>query len=1079
MKKSRYLLLLLALIVSMATKAQGILGTVTDDLGEPVIGASVVEKGNPQNGTITDFNGNFTIRVSQGTPIIISYIGYVSQEVNASNNMNVTLKEDSQTLQDVVVIGYGVQKKSVVTASIAKVSADDLSGKTRLRAEDALKGMAAGVNVTSASGQPGAKSMIRIRGIGTINSSEPLYIIDGMPTDQNGMESVNPGDIESIEVLKDAASGAIYGARAANGVILVTTKKGKVGKAQINYNFSQGWQSAWKKRDVTGATDYAILQNERRIQNGLSPLYMDPYNLKDANGDAINGFGTNWQDLLFNDNAPIQQHDVSISGASEKVNYYLSLGYFDQEGIVGGNYGQSNYDRLTIRSNNQFNLLDATKERNFLNKLDLGANLSYMRVHSTGVSDNSTWGSPLGSALYLAPTLPVTLTQLGYEDNGDPRYGQAMIDRYSAYDLYYDGNGHPYTIPGYVGSYQEQNNPIAMMQGNPNKNWSHKFMPKFSIDLQLWDELKYHFSYSAELSFWGYEGATLQKYYFSGNSNSDHTQATAYKGNNSTWQIENTLTYDKQFGKHTIGVVLGQSALKTKGDELGGSHWNLVNPDKPSINYTTGGDLELSTDADGKVTGAKSLVGVWGGPYTQHRLASLFARLSYNFDEKYMVQATIRRDGSSRFGSNKKYGTFPSFSVGWNVMNEQFMEQTRDWLTNLKLRGSWGKNGNDNIGDFAYTTLTATGGSSNYYYGQTASMTYGSKANRLANEDLKWEESEQTNVGVDFGFWNNQLTFSVDWFLKKTNGMIIDMPIPSYVGEQRPLANVGDMKNSGWEFELGYKWNISDARFAVKANAAYLKNELTNLGNDTGFLNYGISQFADGGTRAENGQPFPFFYGYKTNGILQNKAEADAYNAQYGTTSKPGDFRFVDTNNDNKITSDDRTNIGNGVPDWSFGLNFDAEWKGIDLGVFFQGVSGVDVFDATYRQDIASGNYPTWVLQRWTGEGTSNTVPTLGDSKNWVVSDMYVRDGSYLRLKNITLGYTLPRELTSKIGISRLRIYGRAENLFTWTKYWGFDPEIGAGWDNDSQKHNTQFTGVDYGVYPQARTYTIGFNISL
>ena len=1079
MKKSRYLLLLLTLMVSMATKAQSILGTVTDDLGEPVIGASVVEKGNPQNGTITNIDGEFKLNVNAGTTIIISYIGYLTQELSARNGMTVVLKEDVQTLKDVVVIGYGVQKKSVVTASIAKVSADDLEGKTRLRAEDALKGMAAGVNVTSASGQPGAKSMIRIRGIGTINSSEPLYIIDGMPTDQNGMESVNPGDIESIEVLKDAASGAIYGARAANGVILVTTKKGKIGKAQINYNFSQGWQSAWKKRDVTGATDYAILQNERRVQNGLSPLYQDPYNMVDANGNKITGFGTDWQDLLFNDNAPIQQHDVSISGASEKVNYYLSLGYYDQEGIVGGNYGQSNYDRLTMRSNNQFNLLDATKERNFLNKLDLGANISYMRVHNTGVSDNSTWGSPLGSALYLAPTLPVTLTQLGYEADGTPRYGQAMIDRYSAYDLYYDANGNPYTIPGYVGSYQEQNNPIAMMQGNPNKNWSHKFMPKFSIDLQLWDELKYHFTYSAELSFWGYEGATLQKYYFSGNSNSDHTQATAYKGNNSTWQVENTLTYDKQFGKHTIGVVLGQSALKTKGDELGGSHWNLVNPEKPSINYTTGGDLELSTDADGKVTGAKSLVGVWGGPYTQHRLASLFGRLSYNYDEKYMLQATIRRDGSSRFGSNNKYGTFPSFSVGWNVMNEDFMMNTRNWLTNMKLRASWGKNGNDNIGDFAYTTLTETGGSSNYYYGQTASMTYGSKANRLANEDLKWEESEQTNIGLDFGFWNNQLTFSVDWFMKKTNGMIIDMPIPSYVGEQRPLANVGDMENSGWEFELGYKWNIGDARFAVKANASYLKNELKNLGNDTGFLNYGISQFADGGTRAENGQPFPFFYGYKTNGILQNQAEADAYNAQYGTSSKPGDFRFVDTNGDNKITSDDRTNIGDGIPDWSFGLNFDAEWKGFDLGVFFQGVSGVDVFDATYRQDIASGNYPTWVLQRWTGEGTSNTVPTLGDSKNWVVSDMYVRDGSYLRLKNITIGYTLPRSLTNKIGISRLRIYGRAENLFTWTKYWGFDPEIGAGWDNDSQKHNTQYTGVDYGVYPQARTYTIGFNISL
>ncbi len=1082
MEKSRFLLLSLALIVSMITKAQGILGTVTDELGEPIIGASVVEKANPQNGAITDLDGKFTLNVTEGTPIIITYIGYSNQEVNARNNMTVMMKEDSETLQDVVVIGYGVQKKSVVTASIAKVSSDDLDGKTRLRAEDALKGMAAGVNVTSSSGQPGSKSMIRIRGVGTINNSEPLYIVDGMPTDQNGMESVNPSDIESIEVLKDAASGAIYGARAANGVILVTTKKGKLGKVSVNYNFSYGWQSAWKKRDVTGATDYAILQNERRVQNGLSPLYNDPYNLVDANDNKITGFGTNWQDLLFNDNAPIVQHDVSISGASEKVNYYLSMGYFTQDGIVGGNYGQSNYDRLTIRSNNQFNILDASKERNFLNKLDVGANLSYMRVHNTSLDANSTWGSPLGSALYLAPTLPVTLTQLGYDRIGEedvPRYGQAMIDRYKAYDLYYDANGYPYTIPNYVGSYNEQNNPIAMMHNNPNKNWSHKFMPKFSLDLQLYDALKYHFSYSAELSFWGYNGATLQKYYLSGNNNSDHTQAAAYKGNNTTWQIENTLTFDKTFGKHTIGVVLGQSAMKFKGDELGGSHWNLVNPNKPSINYTTGGNLELTNDADGKVTGAKSLVGVWGGPYTEHRLASLFARVSYNYDERYMFQGTIRRDGSSRFGSNNKYGTFPSFSVGWNVMNEAFMENTRDWLTNLKFRASWGKNGNDNIGDFAYTTLTALGASSNYYYGKTASMTYGSKANRLANEDLKWEESEQTNLGLDFGFWNNQLTFTVDYFMKKTNGMIIDMPIPSYVGEQRPLANVGDMKNSGWEFELGYKWNISDARFAVKANAAYLKNKLTNIGNETGFINYGINQFSDGGTRAENGQPFPFFYGYKTDGIIQNKAEADAYNSKYGTNSKPGDFRFVDTNGDNMINSDDRTNIGNGIPDWSFGFNFDAEWKGFDLSLFFQGVSGVDIFDATYRQDIASGNYPTWVLQRWTGEGTSNTVPSLGDSKNWVCSDMYIQDGSYLRLKNITLGYTLPRSLTNKIGINRFRAYVRAENLFTWTKYWGFDPEIGAGFDNDTQKHRTENSGVDYGVYPQARTFTIGFNISL
>ena len=708
----RIVFALFAVLLSSAAYAQNIVGTVVDESGDPVIGATVLEKANPKNGVITNNDGQFTIKVNAGATLVVSYIGYVSQEVAARNGMTIRLAEDAQTLNDVVVIGYGVQKKSVVTASIAKVSSEDLEGKTRLRAEDALKGMAAGVNVTSASGQPGSKSLIRIRGIGTINDSEPLYIIDGMPTNQDGMESVNPEDIESIEVLKDAASGAIYGARAANGVILVTTKKGKMGKAQINYNFSTGWQSAWKKRDVTGATDYAILQNERKVENGMAPVFLDPYNIIDANGDKVTGFGTNWQELLFNDNAPITQHDVSVSGASERGNYYLSLGYFSQEGIVGGNYGQSNYDRLTIRSNNNYPLFDVSKERSFLNKLDLGANLSYMRVHNTGIDANSTWGSPLGSALYLAPTLPVTLRG-GYDENGNAYIGQRMIDQYPQYDMYVDANGNPYTVPNFIGSYQEQNNPIAMMQGNPSKNWSHKFMPKFSLDLQLWDNLKYNFTYSAELSFWGYNAATLQKFYLSGNNNSDHTSVTAYKGNNSSWQVENTLTYDKQFGKHSIGVVLGQSALKSKGDELGGSHWNLVNPSKPSINYTTGGDLELTTDADGKVTGAKSLVGAWGAPYVEHRLSSLFGRLSYNYDERYMLQATVRRDGSSRFGSNKKYGTFPSVSVGWNIMNEEFMESQRQWLSNLKLRASWGKNGNENIGDFRYTVLTTTGGTSN------------------------------------------------------------------------------------------------------------------------------------------------------------------------------------------------------------------------------------------------------------------------------------------------------------------------------------------------------------------------------
>lgn len=1068
MNKNKLLTMIMALLVSVFSSAQNLItGSVTDESGEPLMGASLAEKGNERNGTTTDIDGRFSINVSNGATLLVSYIGYATQNVTARNGMTIVMQEEGLSLDEVMIIGYGVQKKSVVTASIAKISSQELEGKTRLRAEDALKGMAAGVNVTSSSGQPGSQSMIRIRGIGTINNSNPLYIIDGMPTDQNGMESVNPNDIESIEVLKDAASGAIYGARAANGVILVTTKKGQEGNATINYNFSTGWQSAWRKRDVTGATDYAILQNEKYMNGGMAPIYADPLNLTDANGDAITGFGTDWQALLFNDNAPITQHDLSVSGANDKVNYYFSVGYFTQDGIVGGNYGMSNYDRFTVRSNNLFNLIDATRQRNFLNKVDLGVNISYMKVNNTGIDANSTWGSPLGSALYLAPTLPVTLKGTA---------AQNMISQYSAYDLYYDENGNPYTIPGYIGSYNEQNNPIALMQGNPQKNWSHKFMPKLSLDMQLVGNLSYHLSLSAEQSFWGYEGATLQKYYYSGNNNSDHTQASAYKGNNTTWQIENTLTYSKTIGRHSFDLVAGQSAMKFKGDELGGSHWNLINTDKPSINYTTGGNIGLTTDENDVITGATSYVGVWGGPYIEHRLASYFGRLSYNYDERYMFQATLRRDGSSRFGTNNRFGTFPSASVGWNVTNEQFMSGTSDLISNLKLRASWGKNGNDNIGDFAYTTLTNTGGSSNYYFGTSQNLTYGSKANRLANEDLKWEESEQTDLGIDLGFFDNSLTFAVDYFVKKTNGMIIEMPIPSYVGEAKPLANAGDMVNSGWEFELGYKRNFGDLFVSVNGNASYLHNELKNLGNDTGFLNWGISQFSDGGTRAENGQPFPFFYGYKTLGVFQNQAQVDAYlNGDGGKIqpdAHPGDLIFADVNGDGRITSDDRTNIGNGTPDWTFGLNLYAEWKGFDVSAFFQGVYGADVFDATYRQDIASGNYPTWVLSRWTGEGTSNRIPMLkqGDSKNWVCSDIYIQDGSYTRLKNLTVGYTLPGNITKKAGISRLRVYGMAENLFTWTRYWGFDPEIGSG---------STGMGVDYGVYPQARTFTVGLNVTL
>jgi TonB-dependent starch-binding outer membrane protein SusC len=1079
MRQIRFLLLFAAILISSVANAQDITcsGTVVDNQNEPIIGATIMQKGASQ-GTVTDIDGHFKLTAPQGTTLVISYIGYVSQEVKIAETLNIVLKETSETLNEVVVIGYGVQKKSVVTAAIAKVSSDDLAGTAPVRMDNALKGLAAGVNVTSSSGQPGAAARIRIRGTGTINNSDPLYIVDGMPI-EGGLDYLNPNNIESIEVLKDAASGAIYGARAANGVVLVTTKEGKLGKAQINYNFSTGWQSKWRKREVCNATEYAVLQNEQYINSGQAPIYADPYSL---------GEGTDWQDLVFNDNAPVTNHDVTVSGASEKVNYYLSLGYYTQDGIVGGNYGQSNYQRLTMQSNTKYKLLDATKERNFLNKLDLSVNISYARVKNTGIAVNSEWGSALGSALALSPALTPTVSGDAADAQNALYYYKDKNNVKQYYDPLLDSNGNVLTIPGT--SYNEINNPLALFAVPAAKNWSHKFVTNFALELGVWDALKYRFSYSADLSFWGQDSNVPQTYYRSANNLAQYTSAYSDSERGTVWQVENTLSYDKTIGKHHFNVVLGQSAFKNTGYGINGSRQYLINPDKPSINYAQGNyHLTYAQDKDGnyiplydangnfiqnQISGAVVESGVAGWINNTHTMSSLFFRASYDYGERYMAQMTVRRDGSSRFGANNKYGTFPSVSLGWNITNEPYLENIRPkWLSNMKFRFSWGKNGNDNIGDFRYTVLTSTG--NNYYFGNPVTLAQGSKASGLANPDLKWEESEQTDIGLDFGFFQNALTFTVDYFKKKTNGMLMTMNIPSYVGEAKPIGNVGDMENSGVEFEAGYKFNVGTAKFAVKGNASYLHNKLLKYGNEAGYADLDSFQGAGTITRAQNGHPFPFFYGFKTDGIFQNAAEVKSYVNSDGEMIQPkavpGDVRFVDVNGDGKIDDSDRTDIGNGTPKWTFGLNFSAEWKNFDFNMFWQGVTGTDVYDATHRTDIASSNYPTWMLQRWTGEGSSNKYPRLanGDANNWQSSDLFIHDGSYLRLKNVSLGYTLPQMLTKKISIERFRVFVSAENVFTFTKYWGYDPEISSGGTS---------LGVDYGVYPQARTWTVGFNVS-
>lgn len=1046
MKKILFLILALATCLGAMAKDISVRGTVLGRSdGEPLIGASVTVEGS-NTGVSTDLDGNFNIVAPEGAKIQVSYIGYrpatfVVSEANA--NVTVTLDEDTNVLDDVVVIGYGTQKKSVVTAAISSIDEDKLATTAPVRMDNALKGLTSGVTVTSASGQPGEAARVRVRGIGTINNSEPLYIVDGMPI-EGGLDYLNPSDIKSIEVLKDAASGAVYGARAANGVILVTTKSGMQGGAKITYDFSYGWQSAWKHRDVLNATDYAVMMNEGSLNAGSGIIYANPYSY---------GEGFDWQDAVFYDNAPVMNHQVSVSGASERNNYFLSLGYYTQDGIVGGNYGRSNYERLTLRANNTYTVFDLSKERSFLNKLTLSVNASYARIKSTGISTNSTWGTPLGSALSLSPMLTP------YAE-GDMAAQQLAY--YAANENYvseYSSDGRLFLVPEAFGNYQEMANPLQELARRGEKGWSHKFVGNFIGELQIWDNIKYRISYGADLSFYGSDGYTPLYFNRSG-SYRTFTSAYATKSQSTVWQLENTLSWDKDFGAHHVSLLLGQSAKGSRGSYLSGSRNNVTDKNRPYIDASTG----LAADGDQTSSGA---------PYDEAKLASLFARVGYDFDSRYMLQATIRRDGSSRFGSNNHWATFPSFSVGWNPTSESFLENRPTWWNSTKVRFSWGKNGNENIGNFLFLALANSG--NNAIFGTDEKVANGVKASILPNKNLKWEESTQTDVGLDFAFLDNSIRFSIDYYKKRTTGMLMNMSVPAYVGESVPVGNVGTMDNSGVEMELNFVRRFGDFTVNVGGNLTYLKNKLIEYGNEEGYANYDSFQGTGTITRAENGKPFPFFYGFKTDGIIQNQAEADAYNAKYTggyfTDAVPGDVRFVDVNGDGVIDQEDRTDLGKGMPDWTYGINLGVQWKGIAINALFQGVWGNQIFDATRRTDALESNLPGWMLGRWTGEGTSDRIPRFvrADNRNWVSSDLLIHDGAYCRLKNLMVSYTLPQSLTRKVSVDNFRVYVAAENLFTWTKYHGFDPEISSGGTS---------LGIDYGVYPQARVWTVGFNIA-
>ncbi len=999
-----------------------ITGKITDDKGEPLAGVNIQEKGTT-NGAVTGTDGSFTINVTNPNAVlVISYIGFESREISLDGRSSITtqLTAENKSMEEVVVVGYGTQKKRAVTGSVSSVKATDLDNMPVFRIEQSLQGRASGLTITSASGQPGEGSTVRVRGTTSIGNSDPLYVVDGVVI-EGGIDYLNQSDIESIDVLKDATA-AIYGAKSASGVILITTKKGRAGNVKVNYNGFVGTQAPWRKLDLLNAHEYAVIRNEAAFNSGQALPFADPASL---------GKGTDWQDLVFNDNAMMQNHELSLSGGTDRTTYFGSFGYLNQEGIVATS--NSKYNRFTAR----FNL-----SHKIGRSITFGNNIGYTRTKSTGVGTNGEWGTPLNRAINLDPITPLIETDPAVL--AQPRYSSPFIVR--------DENGNAYGISPYVTS--EILNPIAALKIAQGNGWSDKFVANAFLEIDPVKGLKLRSTIGTDMAFWGDEGFQPLYYLNAINQNIELNGYTRNSNRGLYWIWENTATYSRLFGAHNVTALVGTSVQRRGGETQGGTKRGIPvdNIKQASLNF----DVPQTNQF------------FWGGEYTG-RLASLFGRITYDYDGKYLLNAILRRDGSSNFGPNNKFGFFPSISAGWVVSRESFFPST-DKINFLKLRGSYGVNGNDNIGAFRY--VSTVGGGRNYTI--NGQLITGFSPNAIANPDLKWESTSQVNIGLDATVFK-KFTISADWYIKKTYDMLLGIDVPWYVGNNGPVGNIADMENRGIELELGYNSRIGDLTFRVSGNVSHVSNEVTYLGADKLFLSG--QTFGPEGveiTRTMVGHAIGSFYGYKTDGLFQTWADVNNYKSSNGDklqpNAAPGDIRYVDINKDGVITADDRTIIGDPTPDWSYGFTIDAQYKGFDLVMLGQGVAGNQVFQALRRFDLQGANYTSDILTRWTGAGSSNKMPRVTNSdanRNYSnSSDFFLEKGDYFRIKVLQIGYSLPTRLISKAGLSKLRFYLMSNNLLTFTKYSGFDPEIGGG-----------SYGVDRGIYPQARSFMVGVNL--
>lgn len=1053
----RVALFALTLLLGMSASAAPITvqGTVTQASdGEPLIGVSVLVKGTNQ-GTSTDLDGNYSIKVETGATLSFSYVGMQTREIVVDGpRLDVALLDNSEVLDEVVVVGYGTQKKKLVTGATAQIKGDDIAKMNTTSPLQAMQGQLPGVQIASNSGQPGEGMKVTIRGLGTIGNGSPLYLIDGIGGD---ISTLNPSDIESIDVLKDAASAAIYGAQAANGVVLITTKQGKEGRAKVTFDGYYGWQNAPRKIKMLNADQYRMIMDEQNINSGLAPYDWDSMTSiwrTNAEGERIGTYDTDWMDEMIVDNAATSSYTLGVTGGSATSTYALSLGYVNQEGIVGGKEA-SNYSRYNFRINSDHKLFDGI--------ITVGEQASFIYKKSNGIQVGNPYSNTLRGAFGTSPLTPVYATET-------PTYNGEVINN----GLYYDSSNSNWNV--------NDGNPYGNMMCGDNRSKSATFSGNVYAQVEPIKNLRVRTVFGAVYGSSDYRSFSPLTHFTAQNSapitkvsqNMTHTLGL-------TWT--NTATYDFDIKDHHFNALIGMECYRYSGEYLSGSQGML----KEGFDDWTHAWINNGTGS----TIGENNVNVEGHPHDDARSVSYFARLGWDWKEKYMINATVRRDGSSRFARGHRFGTFPSVSAGWNISNENFMESSRSWLDFLKIRASWGRVGNQNVKNYQYLAPIKVA-DTNAYFGQfigpngqlsdysgITNQNWGAFPSRLGNEDLTWETSEQTNIGFDARLLNSRLAVNFDWYVKTNKDWLVEAPILATAGTDAPFINGGSVKNTG--VELALTWNDvigKDFSYSITVNGAYNKNKVGSIPNKDGIIHgdpgmiYNNSQEC---YRAENGQPIGYFWGYRTAGIFQNQQQIDEWvaagNGILQPNVGPGDLIYVDLNHDGKIDEKDKTNIGNGMPKWTYGFNLNLYYKNFDFGLVANGAAGYQILQSYRGPDGFKSNYTTRILDRWTGEGTSNSMPrVLNSDANWQFSDLYLQDGDYLRLSNLTIGYNFAPLMNQK-WCSQARLYFQVQNLYTFTKYDGMDPEIGYGTAD-------WVSGIDVGFYPRPRTFLFGVNLS-